>query len=233
MNTTVRQCLGLSAAVWLASAAAVAAQTATVEWKMPPTIRAVDRRDILAVARMVGITEPIAAAVPLQSACTLVQVKSKPVLNGNQVLSKTVAVRQFAGAGCNSPRSDTRYERQGNWFAFNPKTEERWRIRDGDWNIDVFLQPGIAYEEAALIVQAIHQRRLLDRRPDSRSPVPPINPDAILSVEHSQDAQSPSGAFEVRTGQPDAPPRGGSGYVLHVVVRNGAVELHGLSCWMS
>ena len=83
-------------------------------------------------------------------------------------------------------RADSRFEQQGNWIAFlgefNPQRRELWRIRDGDWHIDINLGADVPYDDAVSIVHAIRQKQLVDRRPPSReksSEIRYVDPSAI------------------------------------------------------
>src|SRR5262245_25446917 len=120
------------------------AQALTVHWKVSKDIGRADRRAILQIARKLGVTDPQSVAVPIRSSCQLLHVAARPVVRGNRVSTTIVGVRQLKGPGCGPVPSSGRYVRQGNWIAFldpkfNPTAIEAWRIRDGEWYLDLSL----------------------------------------------------------------------------------------------
>jgi len=60
-------------------AAMPTAQHGPVDWRVPAVLTGVDKRDILTIAKRVGIVDPQTVSVPLRSACLLVEVESTPV----------------------------------------------------------------------------------------------------------------------------------------------------------
>jgi len=229
-----------SCAMYLACAlfsASVGAQVAAVEWKVPANVGRQDRAAILEIARRVGISDPRSVSVSIRSSCILVSIESRPVLDGNRVLSSVLGVRQFKGPECMPVRADARFEQQGNWVAFlgafNPQRRELWRIHDGDWHIDINLGADVPYDDAVSIVHAIRHKQLVDRRPPSReksSEIRYVEPSAIRSIQTAKNAGSRGvpipREYEIKTGE-------AGGDWLTVGIRDGVVELHNHGHWIS
>jgi len=221
----------------LASVAAPAliAQRTAVLWQVPGDISPSDRRAILEIGRALGIHEPQTVSVPMSSTCLLVEIESKPVLLGNQLLSDTVGVRRKNGDGCQPFGLDRRVQERGNWVAFlgasNPGRRERWRLRDGDWHVDAYLSSDVPYDDAVMIVQAIRREQLVDRRPPSPSsgPLRYIDANRILSIQRSASPQKIPRQYEILEGRL----RAGERNMLIVRIRDGRVELHNHTRWMS
>lgn len=212
---------------------AAQSQSDDVVWEVPPEISSEDRRSIVEVARAAGISAPAAVSVPIASSCVLLEVESKPVVVGNRVLSTVLAIRQKHAPGCRPFRNEGDLKQRGNWVAFlsaiNPRQEERWRIRDDDWHIDVRLTADVPYGDAVMIVRAIRLKQLVDRRPPRRASaeIRYIDPSRISGISTGIRSASPSiprqyWVGEVTTGAG----RGGGGYILVVRIHDGLVELH-------
>ena len=171
----------------------VGAQVAAVEWKVPAQVSPRDRAAILEIARRVGIGDPQSVSVTIRSSCLLVSVASRPVLDGNRILSNVLGVRQLSGPECRPVRADSRFEERGNWIAFlgafNPQSRELWRIREVDWYVDISLGADVPYDDAVRIVHAIRHKQLVDRRPPSpekSSEIRYVDPGAIRGVGPSR-----------------------------------------------
>ena len=202
------------------------AQASAVEWKVPPDVSARDRRAILEVARRAGIKEPQSVSVPIRSPCLLVNVESTPTVSGDRVLTTVVGVRQFHGPQCSVMRGDRQVERQGNWIAFlgplNPHIQERWRIRDDNWHVDITLGDNVPYEDAVAIVSAIRQKKLVDRRSVQRgtpAPIQDIDPNTIGMISKSVPSPAITRQYEIRAGSE------GGGPLLTVRIEGRDVEL--------
>jgi hypothetical protein len=227
-------------AVFLTSAlftAGVGAQIAAVEWHVPVDVGPLERGAILEIARRAGIGDPGSVSEPMHSSCLLIRIESRPVFDGNRVLSSVLGVRQFSGPACEPVGADSRVERQGNWIAFlgelNPRRRELWRIRDGDWHIDIALGAAVPYDDAVSIVHAIRRKQLVDRRPPSReasSEIRDLDPSAIRSVQTAKTLDSHGvpvlREYEITTGET-------GGDWLTVRIRDGVVELHQHGQWIA
>ena len=222
----------------LASMVAQAAQLQgdSVAWKVPSEITSEDRQAILEVARAAGIPEPAAVSVPIASSCVFVEVESKPVFVGNRALSKVLAIRQKLAPGCRPFRNEGDRKQRGNWVAFlsetNPRQEERWRIRDDEWHVDVRLTDDVPHDDAVMIVQAIRRKELVDRRPPSQASaeIRYLDPSRITGISTGIRGVSPSIPRQYWVGELTGSGRSGGGYILVVRIQDGVVELHQEMC---
>ena len=221
--------------VW-ASFALIAAAQADVDWNVTRNLGPSDRKAILEIARRAGIGEPRYVSVPVLSSCALVQVESMRVVEGNRVRSSILGVRQLHGPECPAIRADQRSIRRGNWIAFlgtlNPQSRERWRVRDGSWNIDIDLSADVPYEDAVTIVLAVRRRQLVDARPAALGNSPSlsyVDPNSITSIQTPHVGlvrpATPGEYTVAMTGSQHSSGRAGSGESLTVRVQNGTVEL--------
>jgi hypothetical protein len=222
--------------MWALFAATAGAQSGGTEWIVPTYVGPSDRRAILEIARRVGIDDPRVVQRRIISECVLLEVESTRVLDGNRVLSSNLLVRQVRGAGCHPVPAGNRVERQGNWVGIlgpnNPERQERWRIRDDNWHVDIRLGDGVAYEDAVSIVRAIRHQRLVDRRtprPGVSSPIKDVDPGLITSIRVAAEQPTAGLEYEVTTTRKG----GGSGDVLIVAVENGIVNLHRELVWIA
>ena len=220
--------------VWAAFVSIVAAQP-DVDWNVTRNLGPSDRKAILEIARRAGIGEPRYVSVPVLSRCALVQVESMRAVEGNRVRSGILGVRQLHGPECPAIRADQRFIRRGNWVAFlgtlNPHSRERWRVRDGSWNIDIDLGADVPFKDAVTIVLAVRRRQLVDARPAApgkSSSLSYVDPNSIMSIQTPHVGlvrPATPGEYTVSTVSQDSSGRAGSGESLTVRVQNGTVEL--------
>ena len=220
--------------VWAACASIVAAQP-DVDWNITRNLGPSDRKAILEIARRAGIGEPRYVSVPVLSRCALVQVESVRVVDGNRVRSAILGVRQLHGPECSAIRAGQRSIRRGNWIAFlgtlNPHSRERWRIRDGSWNIDIDLGADVPFEDAVTIVLAVRRGQLVDARPAAPgklSSLSYVDPNSIRGIQTPHLGlvrPATPGEYMVSTVSEDSSGRVGSAESLTVRVQNGTVEL--------
>jgi hypothetical protein len=229
----------LLSAIWLTSALmqVLVAQGTAVVWQVPPEVGPNDRKAILAIAGAVGIREPRAVSVPIRSRCLLIEVESSPVLLDNRVLSEILGIRQKNGPECPPVRAGRRLQQRGNWIAFlgesNPRRQERWRIRDGDWHVDLYLSGDVPYSDAVMIVQAIRRQQLVDRRPPSQSSsaIQYIDASRIISIRSTVSRPPIPRQYEIMEGEGTG--RAGGGEWLVVQIHDDRVELHNHAQWIS
>jgi hypothetical protein len=235
--------------------ATLAAQALEVVWSVSFELTERDKRDILALAADLGLRTP-AKVVDDRSSCRLVSVSSLPVVEGNRVTTTGLSMWPRSGTECSSAASDPSSYRRGNWIArkfdgvngspsfSNPRRQVAWRVRDGDWHRDLTLGPDVTYEDAQTIVRAIRHRAWVDMRnaDDIAKLGPPrLDPDQIFAVARFQDESMKrlfperyADVYEVMSAtHEDFTGRGGGGWVLHVKIRNGRVELHRELAWTS
>jgi hypothetical protein len=212
-------------------------QGTAVVWQVPGDIAPDDKMAILAIAGAAGIREPRAVSVPIPSPCQFVQVESSPVLLGDRVLSEILGIRQKNGPGCPPVTAHRGLQQRGNWVAFlsdsNPRRQQRWRIRDGDWHVDIGLIGDVPYEDAVLIVQAIRRQQLIDQRPPSQSssPIQYIDAGKIMPIRSGLARPSIPREYEITGGEGAG--RSGGGQFLLVTIHDGRVELQGQGCWIA
>jgi hypothetical protein len=228
-----RRALVMSAIVMALSPCALSlvAQSEPVEWDRADGVGDADRTAILKLARRLGIESArrITFGNYLPSGCAFVRVESAVTVDGNRRTWREVLLRRRDWPEC---RRVARFSRrsEGRWIGSKTElsTEESWRVADGNWFVDMRLGPGVPYADAERIVLAIRHHVLVNRLPSSVGPLkldttmPAINANDIQSIVRSSSAP---GRYEVRTGA-------ASGTLLHVMVRDGQVELHGQSVWM-
>jgi hypothetical protein len=204
-----------------------AAQDDGVEWTRDTGLRRADKTAILTLARQMGIEKPRRATVvpllPLGGSIVIVQ--SGITSDGPRRTWRELEVCR-ADWPCAPPDGF----RIGRWIA-NGKTEERerWRIRERDWHVDVFLESGVAYEAAETIVLAFRRGTGVNRMPgpgpgrEWATRRPNLDASEIFAIEWDADKQE----YEVRAG------RDGGGEVYWVQIRDGRVELHGIGTWIA
>ena len=212
--------------------AALAGQGAT-RWDVPAEVTATDRRDILQLAGQLKIDDPERVST-FNAGCLAVRVVSRPVVEGNRVLSQWVLIRRASGTGCPPVASGQPVKRAGNWLtgAIAAMPIERWRVRDGGWHVDVHLGKDVPYGDAEIVVRAIRRRALIDQRGSDKraTPLSTIDPAAITSIERPhQGVGTPAPRpreYQVRTGE-----RGGDSFLVRIV--GGRVEVHRSSQWVT
>jgi hypothetical protein len=86
-------------------------------------------------------------------------------------------------------------------FTGNPSRRELWRIRDGDWHVDIHLGEDVPYDDAVMVVHAIRHKQLVDRRPppEPSSPIRYIDPSRIRGISRS-DAPTIPRQYQVTEG---------------------------------
>lgn len=212
-------------------AATLANQSSTTQWNVPADLTAADRRDILQLAGQLEINDPELVST-FNASCPAVRVVSRPVIEGNRVLSHWVLVRRASGAGCGPVASGQPVRRAGSWLtgATVAMPIERWRVRDGGWHVDVHLGKDVPYGDAEIIVRAIRRRDLIDQRSsDNRATtLTTIDPAVITTIERPHEgigtAAPQPRQYEVRTGE-----RGGDSLLVRLV--DSRVEVHRSSQW--
>jgi hypothetical protein len=207
-----------------------------VEWRVDvqgwqstseANVRTDDRDAILALAARVGLGTPrrVSFHTTAPGVCRLLLVSSAVVEANNRLTWREVAVYRNDWTECSHTReSGGPVQRRGRWTASVADLTEReeWRIRDGDWHVDVALGDGVTYEVAQLIVRAIRRHALISRLPSS---IGPVNLDTSVpdidagDIEAIWQGRAESNAFEVRVG-------GRAGLTLTLKVLGEVVELH-------
>ena len=207
---------------------------------------AADSLAIKTVASQAGIRAPYSLAAPFMQVvgCPTLSVVSDTLVQGDRRSWTELSVyrtgRDTGGHRCAVYREDgdTLWQSQ-RWVASSAGREERskWRIHDGSWYLDVSLGPGVAYQDASTIVQAVRHRELVDLRPAGlrrmpiwlrgtlRDTLPTLDADSILSITTARPGDG--GTHEVDIGTP------AFGYSLSVSVVDGKVRVHNIGSYIS
>ena len=196
----------------------LSAQQPSVEWRVGAGVTDNDKTSIVELARMMGIEHPriVSRVAAVPAGCEVLTIASDERVDGNRVSRTALDIHRSDSRNC-WRRGPT--PRVGRWFANTPstRTEERWRVRDGAWHLDVPIE-NVAYEDVERIVLAIKRGALVNKLPDGAA-VPPFDADALTSVKKS--GANASNHYTVTVGRG---PRGG---LLFVTIADGRVELSG------
>jgi hypothetical protein len=221
---TLRGWLPLFLCAWCGlSTSFVAGQAGGVEWDVPDTLTADDRRDILEIARRTGIDDPH-RIIASPGSCVTVWFLARPVVEGRRVTSARGGARQVQGNGCPVRSGNGPEVVAGNWrtglLAAVPV--ESWRIQDGSWFVDVALGRGVDSETAERIVRAARLGQFVERCRQNRSLR--HGPSDISSIALSNSAAGRGrGEYHITTS------RRGVGILVEVRVTSTKVDA--LECW--
>lgn len=159
----VRLILALSLFVATANA-----QSVEVNWTLQQPLSADDQRAILDLAARVGIRNPAKAGDIALMPSRTISVASLPRVEGYRVTTDVVIVSQRVGNGGQPVPPGFTVHESGNWVvvqsAWNPSRAELFRIRDGDWFIDVHFPSSISYDDAERVIHALRRRTYVDVR---------------------------------------------------------------------
>jgi hypothetical protein len=127
----------------------VTAQQSPVVWDVPNTVTLADRLAILDLASRLGIPDP-ARISGSRGDSAPVRVEARATVRGRDVNSAFVEFHR-RGPGCGT--FEERMPQMGRWVSLAERSKpiERWRIRDGDWFVDVNRSP-LGYEFVERIV---------------------------------------------------------------------------------
>ena len=198
------------------------------------SLRAADSAAVLALGRQVGLPEPagIERVFPELVGCPVIRLASPVNIEGNRRSWMELQVRRkgrdTGGHRCNvyAPSGST-VKRFDRWVASSAELLERslWRVSDGDWHIDVALDPGVPYDSAVVLVLAVRRRTLVNGMPAGLrrffgDTLPTIDASDIRTIRRKQDV------YEVITGE-----RWGT--VLFVSIVAGEVIVRNVGSWIS
>ncbi|HKE82177.1 MAG TPA: hypothetical protein VKB50_00415 [Vicinamibacterales bacterium] len=197
----------------------LAVQNDAIEWRVGPDITANDKKAIVELARNAGIDRPhrVAVSTTLAPGCHVLTVSSDVMVDGNRVTWTGLDLIRTDSKNCWPQRDSTK--RVGRWMAntSRPWIEERSRIHDGDWHIDLELDDGVPYRDAERIVLAVRRKTLVNRVPGSQRA--DIDPDLITSIQ--KPTGKPAGEYIVTAGS------GSRGVVFSIAIVDDRVELRG------
>src|SRR5262249_16774823 len=144
----------LTIALTFSSLILVARQSGGVEWQLDNTISAEDRDAILSLSKEMGVEQPyrISFGRFRPSTCRFVRVESSVMEAGNHRTWFELRLRPPQSSECFRPTPGAKSV--GAWVSLSSNLEKReeWRIRDGQWYIDIPLGPEMPYGDAELIV---------------------------------------------------------------------------------
>src|SRR5882762_5765028 len=171
---------------------------------------------------------------PQYVGCPVVILESPVTIDGNRRSWLELTVRRTGrdtgGHHCEVyATSDDTVKHAGRWVASSAERIEQtvWRVTDGDWHVDVTLGTGVSYDSAALIVQAVRHRTLVNQIPAVLrrmfgDTLPVVDASDIQTIAKSR--RSPG--YEVTTGH-------AGGLVLYVSFDAGQVLVHNIGSWRS
>ena len=208
-------------------------QTQDIEWQVDASITKSDRYAILSLAKKMGIDRPrrVSVAQLRPGFCRFIRVESVVVQNTHRRTWLNLRVRSRDWPECSRPPDGSSVEVAGRWIAASSDLVkmETWRINDGKWHVDVFLEPDVPYSDAELIVLAIRRGRLVNCQPKPTGPIkrstdmPHLDADSISLILKIRNGVR---EYEVHTGEL-------SGAILRVRIVDGNVELHSYGTWMA
>src|SRR5262245_52308182 len=206
------------ALIALVAVVSLSAQASTIQWRVGPDVTANDKKAIVELGRIAGLERPrtVANVATLAPGCHVVTVLSEVAVDGNRVSWSGLDILRIDSKNCWPQRNAGR--RVGRWLSntATPWVEERWRIRDGDWHVDLVLDD-VPYADAERIVLAIRRKTLVSRLTDAA--VPDVDENTLTSIQ--KQAGTAKGTYSVNVGS------GPKGSLLSVAVVDGRVELRG------
>ena len=157
-------------------------QTEGIKWDLDFDVTAADKSAIEKLAKKMGIDAARFSVVyVLPSIGQFVSVESRIVVEGRhrRWVEMSICRKDWKPLHC-STKSRQSVER---WQASVRDLERReaWGIQDGDWHLDVPVEPGIPFSDVEQIVLAIRRRQLVNRLPASVGPIK-LNPKCLKSI---------------------------------------------------
>jgi hypothetical protein len=149
-------------------ASLLSAQNAEIRWTRSFKFSASDKRNVIALAKLMGVQDPESVDANLRDdCCRIVAVKGRVVENGPerrwpQALMIRNSWREYAREATLQDRL-----REGPWIADGPpQIFAEWRVRDGAWFVDVGRgvdRQSMPYRDAELIVLALHRGTIVNK----------------------------------------------------------------------
>ena len=201
-----------------------------IEWAAGKDITEHDRRDILRLVHRLGVVDIGSVHrlryIPGEEWGVLVE--SPRSVAGNRITWTSVAVSRADRFGKPSDRDpDWRPIRVGRWSArrIDVRQEERWRVDDGAWHVDIRLGEGVTYEAATRIVLAIRRKALVGRPSDAVAWDPAeVNAASINAIEVAEPVEH---GYKVTV-----PMVEGEGLELYVRFARSEVVLYAVRSWI-
>jgi len=149
-------------------ASMTSAQDADIKWTRNLKFSVSDRREVVALAKLMGVEDPESVDANLRDdCCRIVSVIGRVVENGpERRWPRASMIRDNWREYADEPPPKDRL-RVGHWIADGPPTVfAEWRVRDGAWFVDVgygINRPSVSYPEAELIVLALHHGTVVNK----------------------------------------------------------------------
>jgi len=196
-------------------------QSPSIEW--PASVTAAEKTQLLELAKRAGIDRPkeiTTQLIHMPLGCEAIEVRSDVTVDGNRRSWTQVWIgnqdKQYYCTG--RPQAPS----VGAWvIETDAWTAVTWRISDGEWQRDVFLQ-GVPYEVAAKLVLAMKRHTFVDRRKANERRIEPMN-----AVDNEATVSQSHGKYEVMSG------RGGSGFIAELSIEGKDVVLLSVATWIS
>jgi len=223
----------------------VFSQAGVSVWPQGAGLTAADRREVVALAKDMGIDGPLRVNEFLNVfvGYRFLIVESQSSGSGRERRSTRAQMFRDDWLGFRGEQpTGAGPHRVGRWISVGEaEAVTRWRIEDGSWFVDVFLESGDKYDDAELIVMAMRRGTLVNRQPDRVSgavagqpPIPKLEPRAIVGIQRPWGSWPPPPGVSLRDYQLNLSSyRGVSGETLHVRIVDGSVEFLGQSHWIS
>jgi len=168
---SLRRVTRIALGVFVLFGGLVSAQNADIKWPKRVTFSASDKREIIALAKLMGVESPASVGANVRDdCCRIVFVTSQIIENGKERSWMDASMirdnwREYAA------RSQKNGLRVGHWIADDspPQHWSEWRIRDGSWFVDVARgkdRPSVSYHDAELIVLALHNGNVVNKIPE-------------------------------------------------------------------
>ena len=218
-------------AFWFVNAAD--AQGVEVAWTLQQPLTADDQRAILDLAARVGIRNPGKAGDIALRPNRTISVASRPKVEGYRVTTDIVIVNQGVGNGGQPVPPGFTVHQSGNWVvmqsAWNPGRTELFRIRDGDWFIDVSFPSSLSYDDAERVIQALRRRTYVDVRQGRAGDITDIDLNRITWFSRDDRMAELFPEVYAKTFHLYA-----DNYKwVGVRIRDGQVEFHGVGDWIN
>jgi hypothetical protein len=135
-----------------------------VEWSIGGgTLGSSDRRDVLKLAKRLGISDPRKVSGAAGD-CPGLLVESRPMVEGRSVRIATAWVFRARGTECLAV-ADKRLTHVGKWYSNSSSSQssEFWRIQDGTWFADVRRNDMLGYAAVERIVLTVRAKGFVER----------------------------------------------------------------------
>lgn len=151
----------------------VSAQANKIEWKRSYKWSASDKKEVVALAKLMGVDDPaIVEANYRDDCCRIAWVTGRVVETGPERRWKEARMIRDTWTETEIWPNEKPL-RVGHWIADgSPTTTAEWRVRDGGWFVDIGdsnlgVPPGTPYRETELIVLALRDGKFVNKAPEA------------------------------------------------------------------